>query len=218
MATDRPVFLLGDSNAVAIGLAARAAGRPIQGGPIGTGLDLEQPFYRVENGDFLLLGAKRASLVAEFRDLLRYDGPILCTAGFNALRFARRLHDFTVAQGAAHWSELISEQVMVQTIRDTRAQVLALYALLNAHGRRVYFLHSPQRGPARYLPTLRDFEARLIPMVTQTGARFLDIRDRITGPDGPRPEYARPDDPTHGNARMGALVLDALDDALSEER
>ncbi len=217
MAPEAPVFLVGDSNAVAIGLAARAAGRAIRGGPVGIGLDLEQPFFRVENGDFLLLGAKRAHLVDEFRDLLRHDGPILSTAGFNALRFARRLDDFTAAQGAAHWSEVISEQVMCQLIRDTRAEVLALYKLLNDHGRRVYFLHSPQRGPAQYLPTLRELEARLVPMVQQTGARLIDIRDRITGPDGPCPEYAQPGDPAHGNARMGALALDALDAALAHE-
>lgn len=217
MAAEAEVFLLGDSNAVAIGQAARAAGRAIRGGPLGIGLDLEKPFYRVENGDFLLLGAKRAPLVDAFRDLLRHDGPILCAAGFNALRFARRLHDFAVSQGAAHWSDVISEQVMDQLIRDSRAEVLGLYALLAEHGRRVFFLHSPQRGAARYLPTLRDFEARFIPMVAQTGAQLIDIRDQITGPDGPRPEYAQPGDPTHGNARMGALALAALDAALSRE-
>lgn len=211
MATDGPVFVVGDSNAVALGAAARAAGRPFRGGPLGSGRNLEMPFYRIEQGDFVLTGQSRAPLVDEYRSLLRHDGPILSCVGFNSHRLAGQLHGYCAGQGAAHWSELWSDQVMRQLVADSRAVALTFYRDLAAHDRKVYFIHSPQRVPPHLVPLLRDIEQRLIPLVQATGARLVDVRAQIAGDAGLLPQYAHPGDKVHANAAMGAVALAALD-------
>ena len=204
---DAQLFLIGDSNAIAIGTVARADGRIFSGGPIGIGLDLEQPFFLIENGDFILTGANTAPIRNEFRNLLRHPGPILSTIGFNSLRFARRLQKITKTQGAVSWREVMSQQVFQQIVFDVRREALAFYQLLAEHKREVYFLHSPQRGPAEYLPTLRDIETLLIPLIRTTGANLIDIRNQITDINGPLPEFGQKGDISHGNIHFGALAL-----------
>jgi hypothetical protein len=125
MATDTSLFLIGDSNIIAIARAARDQSRVFRGGPVGIGLDLERPFFTVENGDFVLLGTHLDSIRDEFRDLLRHSGPILSTVGFNSHRFAQRLHNFIKLKGGSSWQDLMSQQVFHQTVLDARREALS---------------------------------------------------------------------------------------------
>jgi hypothetical protein len=211
MATDTSLFLIGDSNIIAIARAARDQSRVFRGGPVGIGLDLERPFFTVENGDFVLLGTHLDSIRDEFRDLLRHSGPILSTVGFNSHRFAQRLHNFIKLKGGSSWQDLMSQQVFHQTVLDARREALSFYELLQEHNREVYFLHSPMRGPTEYLSAQRSFEAAFISRINETGATIVDIRDHVMGPHGLLAEFAREKDTWHSNKRFGTLALDQMD-------
>lgn len=206
-------FLLGDSHAVAIGQAARAEGRVLSGGPIGIGQMLEGDFYNVENGRFHLAAAPSAVVRDSYAGLLEFPGPILCTLGFNSRRFAVVMHEFLAAQGAAHWTEVLSRQAFVQCVRDARSGALGLYRLLAAHERDVYFVPSPQRVPPGLRQCLLDFEAVLIRDVAATGARLVDVRDRLglEAADDILPRYRNPNDNSHGSPAYGQLVLTEFD-------
>ena len=205
-----PLFLIGDSNMVSIGRAAKQLGIAVRGGPIGIGVDFEKPFYATNGKELSLLGKKREQFQDEFRDILTFDGPVLSTLGFNAHRFAIRIHKHCADNSAATWSDLISRQVFEQSVQDSREHVLSFYRLLAEHDRRVFFVHSPQRAPAPCLPILRDFEQTLIPLIEATGARLVDVRRQITDENGPLETFAEKNDPVHGNVRFGEVVLTKL--------
>lgn len=212
MKTERSqFFLIGDSHAVAIGSAARQQGRDFVGGPLGIGKDLERPFYRVEGDRFRLSGAHMAPLSPDFEGLLQYDGAVLSTVGFNSLRFAREMHEYLSGLGSREWSKVMTGHVFRQCVLDARQNALEFYRLMNANGRRVFFVPSPQRARSRFRQLLLDFEAVMIAEVVATGAIFIDTRDLLYDGDGINPIYAMEGDDSHGSVEYGRLVLECFD-------
>ncbi len=216
LSTKTEFFLIGDSHAVALGDAAREAGRDFKGGPLGTGRDLEQPFFRVENNRFVLTSAKAKELKTSFESLLTFPGPILCSVGFNAVRFAKDMREYLQAQGCTDWREAISEQAFRSCVINSRQVAIDFYQVLAKHQRSVWFVPSPQLGPSKLLPLLHDFETVLIPEVEATGARLIDVRDKVSFSDETRQLYERSKNDAHGNTQYGELVLDHFDAMLEK--
>lgn len=171
-------FLCGDSHSSILALWARRVGIAFDGAPIGNGLTLEQPFFRVEDGKLILTGKDLAPRQRFFTDLLSYDGPILSTVGFNSHRFAQIFSQFLIEQ-KADLAE-ISDAVFETCVLESRRGSLQFYETLVAHGRQIYFTSSPQLcRHVEQTPVLQRFEKVYIAALIARGARFVDVRPQI---------------------------------------
>lgn len=95
--TPAPRFLLlGDSHAGCIGRAARDAGLPFVGGPVGSGRDFLGPFSDVDGGSVAFRDVHAQRLFEEFLGALETTGPhrlkvpLVCTFGLSAHTTATR--------------------------------------------------------------------------------------------------------------------------------
>ncbi|SDE37868.1 hypothetical protein [Ruegeria marina] len=207
------LFLIGDSHIIALCEAADARGWSWQGGPLGTGMQLEQCFWRQQGTEFVYTGTGENLIGHRFKDLLTFDGPIISTLGFNSHRFAIDFASYAKSRQLAPLPSVLSDQAFADTVRDSRRNALAFYRLLSDHSREVYFTCSPQRVASSLLPVLRAFEDVLIDEVAATGARFIDFRHLALDDHVLRPEFCNAKDQMHGNAKLGGLILDVFEEA-----
>lgn len=202
------LFLIGDSNIIALCQAAEARGWSWQGGPLGTGKQLEQCFWQQLGTDFVFTGPGAERINNRFRGLLTFDGPIISTLGFNSHRFAHDFAAYTASRQLDPLPNALSDRAFTDTVRDARRDALDFYSLLAAHSREVYFTCSPQRVENTLMPVLRAFEDVLIDEIAKTGARFIDFRHRALDKNTLHPDFCAEKDQIHGNAKLGALILD----------
>lgn len=200
--------LVGDSNAGAIGIAARAAGCNFLGGPTVAGRRADRAFFSVdENGIARYHEDIGARLSLE--EAMSNDIPLLSTFGFNTQRIGMELGAYINSQGITF--ENISASVLDQCLEDYKAGPLAFYREALGRGVRVYATYSPQRFPETYFDTAIKLEALLAAKLQEIGVTMVDVRDETTDAQGRLlPELAteREGDQTHANDRWGKAVLD----------
>lgn len=211
------LFLIGDSHAVAIGRAASERGIRVLGGPLGTGKQLEANFFDIVDGQFTInesISAQNQNVTSQlddFRFILDFDGPILSTIGFNTYRFTQDLHRYLTKNGHQFWEDAMSSQTFEQTVHDARSSAQNFYRSLAAHGKHVFFTHSPQIVPLAQHQTFLACEKILVPIIQETGATFVDIRAQLGPIDKIKEQYADTRLPMHANTAYGHLVLDRLE-------
>jgi len=212
-------LLLGDSHAGAIGRAARAAGTPFTGGPIGAGRDFNVGFFEPRDGDVAFRKAEAETLYRRFLGELgagRLAGigvPLVATFGFSIHFFATtenwdiyRRPDGTLAP------DFLSSRLFEAIIGAMARDAVAFYALTVAMRLRVLAVLPPQRVPALSDPAVFVAAQEVVrKAVAALGVEVVDVRAlSADGPGRQKPEFCEADDPLHGNAAFGALVLDAL--------
>lgn len=204
------LFFVGDSHVCALAEAATARGAAWRGGPLGAGKQLQTPFWRVEDGDFIFSGPGAARVADRFRPLLRFDGPIVSTLGFNTHRFVADFARWAEQLGAPASPEAISRAAFEALVVDSRRTALDFYTLLAEHGRTVYTVATPPRIGGEYRALCRAFEVGLADHVAASGARPLDVSEAADEDGMLRPQFASPSDAVHAGPAFGALVLDVL--------
>lgn len=219
--TDRARFLLlGDSHAGAVGRAAREAGLPFAGGPIGSGRDLLGPFFDPSGEDDITFrDAESEHLYRGFLDQLDTRGlgrltvPLVCTFGLSV---------HTVAT-AANWSVhrdvrdaytpgFLRSEHFGDLVRATAGGALAFYDRAVALGLRTLALLPPQRVPGMADPQV-FFAAQdvLHEELRARGIETVDLRAHVTAADGlQRAPFCEPDDTIHGSLAFGRLIVAAL--------
>jgi hypothetical protein len=220
-------LLLGDSHAGPVGRAAKAAGIPFTGGPIGAGRDFNAGFLSVPDGELAFTKPEAQQYYRGFLDELGVTGlgglaglgiALVSTFGFNVHTFATtenwacyRLPDGEFPPG------FLTGRLFDEIIRAMARDALAFYRHARSLGLRVLAVLPPQRVPPMSDPRV-FFAAQdsLVRTLEPLGVELVDLRARVTGQDGhQRPELCEPDDPIHGNLAFGRLILtDLLDRGL----
>jgi hypothetical protein len=218
--TTAPVrfLLLGDSHAGPVGRAARAAGIPFLGGPIGAGREFTGSFFTARDAD---VEFHRPEAQEHYRGFLAELGaaglgalgvPLVTTFGFAAHFVATRenWHLYRTGDGfpPGFLDSALFDAIVTETVRDA----LAFYRHARALGLRVCAVMPPQRVPRQSDPRVfRAAQDTVRRAVAALGVEVADPRSRITGPDGAqRPELCEADDEIHGNLAWGRIVLAAL--------
>lgn len=220
-------LLLGDSHAGPVGRAAKAAGIPFTGGPIGAGRDFNAGFLSVLDGELAFTKPEAQQYFRGFLDELGVTGlgglaglgiPLVSTFGFNVHTFATtenwacyRLPDGEFPAG------FLTGRLFDEIIRAMARDALAFYRHARSLGLRVLAVLPPQRVPPMSDPRV-FFAAQdsLVRTLEPLGVELVDLRARVTDPSGhQRPELCEPDDPIHANLAFGRLILaDLLDRGL----
>jgi hypothetical protein len=217
-------LLLGDSHAGPIGRAARAAGIPFQGGPIGAARDFNAEFFDLHGDDPVFREPEADELYRGFLDELGVAGmgqlavPLVLTFGLSAHFFAT-IENWQLyrARGGGFVSGFVSGRLFDDIVRAMARDALAFYRHARGLGLRVLAVLPPQRVPGMSDPVI--FMAAQETMRTALSAldiEVVDLRARVTDPAGfQRPELCEADDPIHGNLAFGRLILaDLLDRGL----
>jgi hypothetical protein len=217
-------LLLGDSHAGPIGRAAKAAGIPFSGGPIGAGRDFNARFLDLRDGDLVFRKPEAQEHYRRFLDELGIAAfgelgvPLVSTFGFNVHTFATtenwsfyRLPDAEFAPG------FLTSSLFDQIVRAMASDALAFYRHARGLDLRVLAVLPPQRVPTMsdpqvFLAAQDTIAATLAPL----GVELVDLRARVTDQTGfQRRELCEADDPIHGNLAFGRLILaDLLDRGL----
>ncbi|HEV2888655.1 MAG TPA: hypothetical protein VGX49_17225 [Jatrophihabitans sp.] len=217
-------LLLGDSHAGPIGRAAKAAGIPFTGGPIGSGRDFNAGFLDLRDGDLVFRKPEAHDYYRRFLDELgvaaisELDIPLVSTFGFNVHTFATT-ENWTIYRlpGGDFAPGFLTSRLFDEIIRVMARDALAFYRHARGLGLRVLAVLPPQRVPAMSDPQVflaaQDTIARTLgPLEVE----IVDLRARVTDATGfQRPELCEADDPIHGNLAFGRLILaDLLDRGL----
>ncbi|WP_316771971.1 hypothetical protein [Streptomyces sasae] len=214
-------LLLGDSHAGCVGRAARQAGLPFVGGPVGSGRDFLGPFLDVDDGDgdLVFRDAETLRLVREFLDVLGVTGfaglgvPLVCTFGLSAHTVATRqnwdIHrdrHGTVPEG------FLRSKLFAALVRAGVRGALAFYEHTAALGLRVLAPLPPQRVPGMSDPAVFFAAQDVIGAeLAARGVEIVDLRARVTDGSGrQRPAFCQADDTIHGNLAFGRLVVAEL--------
>ncbi|MFD8723678.1 hypothetical protein ACFV2H_38390 [Streptomyces sp. NPDC059629] len=214
-------LLLGDSHAGCVGRAARQAGLPFVGGPVGSGRDFLGPFLDVDDGDgdLVFRDAETRRLVREFLDVLGVPGfaglgvPLVCTFGLSAHTVATRqnwdIHrdrHGTVPEG------FLRSGLFAGLVRAAVRGALAFYEHTAALGLRVLAPLPPQRVPGMSDPAVFFAAQDVIGAeLAARGVEVVDLRARATDGSGrQRPVFCQADDTIHGNLAFGRLVVAEL--------
>ncbi|MFI8008249.1 hypothetical protein [Streptomyces sp. NPDC086010] len=215
-------LLLGDSHAACIGQAARAAGLPFAGGPVGSGRDFLGPFFDTEGrdgGDIRFRASEGQRLYREFLDAVGAAGltglpvPLVCTFGFSAHTVATRQNwDIHRDRRGALPPTFLHSAFFSALVRAMVRGALAFYDHTAALGLRVVAVMPPQRVPdmsdARVFHAAQDV---VRDEVAARGVEIVDLRARVTDRSGEqRPAFCLPDDAIHGNLAFGRLVVAEL--------
>jgi len=217
-------LLLGDSHAGPIGRAAKAAGIPFTGGPIGAGRDFNAGFLEVRDGDLVFGKPEAQQYYRRFLDELRVSSlgelrvPLVSTFGFNVHTFATTENWACYRlPGGQFPAGYLTSRLFGEIVRAMARDALAFYQHARAVGLRVLAVLPPQRVPAMSDPQVffaaqEAVAASLAPL----GVELVDLRARVTDSMGhQRPELCEPNDPIHGNLAFGRLILtDLLDRGL----
>lgn len=228
-------LLLGDSHAGPIGRAARAAGIPFQGGPLGAGREFNAGFFDLADGEPVFRKAEAERLYRGFLAELGVPNlagigippggvplggiplggtplgiPLVCTFGLSAHFFATRenwriYRDRDGAFPPGFLASRLFDDIVCAMARDA----LAFYRHARGLGLRVLAALPPQRVPA--LSDREVFMAAQEVMqrrLLEMGVEVVDLRAKVAGADGlQREEFSEPDDPIHGNLAFGQLIL-----------
>ncbi|MFI6638522.1 hypothetical protein [Streptomyces sp. NPDC050504] len=215
-------LLLGDSHAGPVGRAAKAAGFPFAGGPVGAGRDFHADFFDLRGGDVVFRGEETEELYRGFLGELEASGidalaergvPLVCTFGFSAHFVATtanwdvyRLADGGFAPG------FLTGKLFDELVRATVRGALAFYAHARGLGMRVVSVMPPQRVPGMSDPVVfgaaQDVMRRAL---IELGVDVVDLRERVTDREGrQRPEFSEATDGIHGNLAFGRLILREL--------
>lgn len=220
-------LLLGDSHAGCVGRAARQAGLPFVGGPVGSGRDFLGPFLDVDDvddgadgdGELVFRDAETRRLVREFLDVLGVAGfaglgvPLVCTFGLSAHTVAIRqnwdIHrdrHGTVPEG------FLRSGLFAGLVRAGVRGALAFYEHTAALGLRVLAPLPPQRVPGMSDPAVFFAAQDVIGAeLAARGVEIVDLRARVTDGSGrQRPVFCQADDTIHGNLAFGRLVVAEL--------
>ncbi|MGW8065317.1 hypothetical protein ACVV2G_24375 [Streptomyces ziwulingensis] len=224
-------LLLGDSHAACVGRAARAAGLPFAGGPVGSGRDFLGPFFDTDNtnntddtngtnGTGIRFRAPEAQrLYREFLDALGAGGlaglpvPLVCTFGFSVHTVATRQNWDVHRDRRGDLPEpFLRSALFPALVRAMVRGALAFYDHTAALGLRVVAVMPPQRVPG--MSDARVFHAAqdvVRDEVAARGVEIVDLRPRVTDRSGEqRPAFCLPDDTIHGNLAFGRLVVAEL--------
>ncbi|MER5600928.1 hypothetical protein [Streptomyces sp. NPDC002265] len=216
-------LLLGDSHAGPIGQAARQAGIPFQGGPIGAGREFTDSFFTTRHGtggsDVVFHSGEAEEHYRRFLKELGVGAlaelgiPLVATFGFCAHFVALRenwdlYRDRTGAIAPAFLAGTLFDTVVRGAVRDA----LAFYEYAVDLGLRVLAVMPPQRVPGQSdAAVFMAAQERIRLAVTELGVDVVDLRHRTTGPDGlQRPDLCEADDEVHGNLAFGRIVLAEL--------
>ena len=217
-------LLLGDSHAGPIGRAAKAAGIPFTGGPIGAGRDFNAGFLEVRDGDLVFGKPEAQEYYRGFLDELGVSAlgelgiPLVSTFGFNVHTFATT-ENWTCYRlpGGEFAPGFLTSRLFDEIVRAMARDALACYRHARGLGLRVLAVLPPQRVPAMsdpqvFLAAQETVAASLVPL----GVELIDLRARVTDATGfQRPELCEAGDPIHGNLAFGRLILaDLLDRGL----
>ncbi|MFJ4920287.1 hypothetical protein [Streptomyces sp. NPDC088725] len=218
-------LLLGDSHAGPIGRAAKGAGIPFSGGPIGAVREFNAGFFDPREDDVVFRKPEADRFYRTFLDELGVAGlggldvPLVSTFGFSAhfvattenwqvyrVRSAREGSDKGVAGFAPGFlSSGLFEDIVRATVRDA----LAFYRHARGLGLRVLAVMPPQRVPAQSDPAVFMAAQDIVrEALLALGVEIVDLRARVTDETGfQRPELCEADDVIHGNLAFGRLIL-----------
>jgi hypothetical protein len=214
-------LLLGDSHAGPVGRAARAAGIPFSGGPIGSGRDFNVGFYDLRGSDPVFREAEIDQLYRGFLAELGISGlgdlevPLVLTFGLGAhyLATAENWQLYRTRSGA-FVPGFISGPLFASIVTAMTRDALAFYQHALGLGLRVLALLPPQRVPVMSDPEVfLAAQETVRQALTALGVEVVDLRDLVTDASGfQRPELCEADDPIHGNLAFGRLILADLID------
>ncbi len=212
-------LLLGDSHAGAVGRAARAAGIPFQGGPIGSARDFNADFFDLDGTDPVFREAEADGLYRGFLRELGIGGlgaleaPLVLTFGLSA-HFLSTAHNWQLyrLRDGGYLPGFVGGPLFDAIVRAMARDALAFYRHARALGLRVLAVLPPQRVPsmsdAMIFMAAQETVRRAL---ADQGVEIVDVRAKVTGPDGlQRPEFCEADDPIHGNLAFGRLILHDL--------
>jgi hypothetical protein len=209
-------LLLGDSHAGPIGQAARAAGLPFQGGPIGAARDFNAEFFDLRGDDPMFRDSEADGLYRGFLSELGITGlgrltvPLVATFGLSAHFFATsenwqlyRGRDGQFRPGFV--TSALCERIVLAMARDA----LAFYRHARGLGLRVLAVLPPQRVPGMSDPVIfRTAQNAMRRALAELDIELVDLRDRVTDRAGDQlPQFCQPDDPIHGNLAFGRLIV-----------
>lgn len=211
-------LLLGDSHASPIGRAARAAGLPFLGGPIGAGREFTDRFFTARDAD---VEFHRPEAEKHYRGFLGELGvaglgelgvPLVTTFGFAAHFVATKenWHLYRTGDGfpPGFLGSALFDAIVLATVRDA----LAFYRHARDLGVRVIAVLPPQRVPGQSDAAVFLAAQETVRLAVEgLGVEVADLRGRITGTSGfQRPELCEADDEIHGNLAWGRIVLAEL--------
>lgn len=216
-------LLLGDSHAGPIGRAAKAAGIPFSGGPLGAGREFNVEFFDVRGGDVVFRLPEAQSLYRGFLDELDVAGigqlavPLVSTFGLSVHFFATTENWLIYRVRDAYPPGFLGGPLFDDIVGAMARDALAFYRHACGLGLRVLAVMPPQRVPpmadaAVFMAAQESVRRALVDL----GVDVVDLRGRVTDENGlQRPEFCEADDPIHGNLAFGRLVLaDLLDRGL----
>ncbi|MEU3187612.1 hypothetical protein ABZ707_25935 [Streptomyces sp. NPDC006923] len=209
-------LLLGDSHAGPVGRAARAAGIPFSGGPIGAGREFTAGFFDTAGDDLAFRKPEADTLYRRFLGELGVPGlgrigvPLVSTFGFSA-HFVATTENWQVyrARGGGFAPGFLTSRLFDDIVRAMVRDALAFYRHARGLGLRVLAVMPPQRVPAQSDPVVfmaaqDSVRGALVPL----GVEIVDLRARVTDGTGfQRPELCEADDSIHGNLAFGRLIL-----------
>ncbi|MFJ3667068.1 hypothetical protein ACIPSE_11485 [Streptomyces sp. NPDC090106] len=217
-------LLLGDSHAGPIGQAARAAGLPFLGGPIGAGREFTDRFFTVRDtptaaNDIVFHSAEAEDHYRRFLKELEVGGlaevgiPLVATFGFCAHFVALRENwDLYRDSSGAVPPAFLASPLFGAVVRAAVRDALAFYRYGVGLGLRVLAVMPPQRVPGQSdHAVFMAAQEHIRLAVEDLGVEVVDLRPRTTGPDGlQRPALCEADDEIHGNLAFGRIVLAEL--------
>jgi hypothetical protein len=216
-------LLLGDSHAGPVGRAAKAAGIPFSGGPIGAGREFTAEFFEPSGGDIVFRKPDADKLYRGFLTELGVSGlgeltiPVVSTFGFAAHFFATRENWHIYRLDGTFPPGFLASGLFTGVIHAMARDALAFYRYACGLGLRVLGVMPPQRVPDMADPQVFQAAQDVIRhALDDLGVEIVDLRARVTDETGSqRPELCEPGDPIHGNVAFGRLILtDLLDRGL----
>ncbi|MGH0000506.1 hypothetical protein ACQU0X_10570 [Pseudovibrio ascidiaceicola] len=216
---DIQFLLLGDSHAGAIGRAAKEAGIPFVGGPMGAGREFTAPFVDWNNKDPVFRSGYANELYRSFLGELEANSlqdvkiPLLCTFGF-ALHFYATTENWEIYREVdGKLASAFLEGPLFHDLICAMAQgALDFYRTVLKMRVEVIAVLPPQKVPETSEPSV--FQAAqnvLLAKAERLGLPVLDVRDGTTGFDKLQHEdFSQENDPIHGNTAFGQAILNAF--------
>ncbi|MER7754874.1 hypothetical protein [Kitasatospora sp. NPDC097643] len=215
-------LLLGDSHAGPIGRAARAAGLPFEGGPLGAGREFTDDFFEPQDADVVFRAPEAEQHYRGFlsglqvAELGAVTVPVVSTLGLS-VHFVATADNWQIYRGSngrppGFLPGFLSSALFGDIVRASVRAALAFYGHALGLGLRVLAVMPPQRVPAHADPLVfMAAQDVILEALTGLGVEMVDLRARTTDEHGfQRPELCEPDDAIHGSLAFGRLILAEL--------
>ncbi|MEU3862249.1 hypothetical protein AB0F03_33730 [Streptomyces sp. NPDC028722] len=208
-------LLLGDSHAGPIGRAAKEAGIPFHGGPLGAGREFTAEFFDSSGDDIVFRKPEADRYYRRFLAELDITGlgaltvPLVSTLGFSA-HFVATAENWQVYRvRGAFPPGFLSSRLFDDIVLAMSSGALAFYRRVRGLGLRTLAVLPPQRVPGHAdAEVFRAVQDTLRRAVLPLGVEVVDLRERTTDAAGrQRPELCEPDDAIHGNLAFGRMIL-----------